>query len=183
MVKLVCKKQKKFLLEKGFFAVESAATVAVVGLLALVVVAIPFLGLRHTNRDTQRKADIAEMVGFMKFGCYIPEAGPGEYDFIDVANELFIKKHGLRKLIKGVAQDPKTGTPSESKYIYVVSVGRDSVNCAIYANLENEYEPITLPITVPTPEAGSGAFRAEEVGWNGSPVYYQFSVKKIDSQE
>jgi len=77
------------------------------------------------------------------------------------------------QFLKNVPKDPKSGNESQSGYRYVVS--ENGTKCAIYANLENENEPITLIITAPTPKGGTGVLRALNDGPNGTPLYYQNS--------
>jgi hypothetical protein len=43
----------------------------------------------------------------------------------------------------------------------------------LYANFENEEEPVTLSITAADPLAGTGVFKATITGPNGSNIYYQ----------
>jgi len=62
----------------------------------------------------------------------------------------------------------------EAFYRYIVT--GDGAKCALYANLENENEKVTLTeIVVPTAGGGTGVLQAAEDGWNGTPKYFQVS--------
>ena len=46
----------------------------------------------------------------------------------------------------------------------------------VYANLEREEEPVTLPlVTAPGPGGGTGVFESTIEGWNGTKKYFQVS--------
>ena len=77
-----------------------------------------------------------------------------------------------KKYLSEIPKDPKTGTETESKYIYIVNI---ESKCAIYANLEHADTPVTLSITTPTPGGGTGVLKAETSGWNGTDLYFQYS--------
>jgi hypothetical protein len=48
--------------------------------------------------------------------------------------------------------------------------------CAVYANLENQDEAVTLlNISTPTPGGGTGVLEATSAGWNDSSKYFQVS--------
>jgi len=105
--------------------------------------------------------------------CYLPQAGPGLYDLTALITEISVKDEHYRQALKGVWQDPKTGTAAMSNYKYLVTADK---KCATYANLENEHTDITLPdLSQPTPGGGNGVLSATEVGPNGSAKYFQVS--------
>ena len=69
-------------------------------------------------------------------------------------------------------RDPRSGSDSESFYRYAVNASTS--RCAVYANLENEEENVTLPgVTMPGPGNGQGVLQASTTGWNGSSKYFQ----------
>lgn len=75
--------------------------------------------------------------------------------------------------MKSLPKDPKMGNETVSGYRYVIA---DAQRCAMYANLENEKEPVTVTgISAPTAGGGTGVLQAGTVGPNGSTKYYQIS--------
>ncbi len=156
----------------GFTLVETLVVIAVIGIIATVVL-VSLSGPRLKTRDAKRKIEISQIGKFLTLSCYLPDDGEGEYDLIPLAEEILDKNPQYSKFLSQVPKDPKTGTETESKYIYVVNT--DGTKCALYANLENESESVTLTITVPTPGGGKGVFKADSPGWNGTPLYYQYS--------
>lgn len=117
--------------------------------------------------------EISQIGRFLTLSCYLPDGGEGEYDLIPLANEIISKYPQDSQYLSNIPKDPKVGTETESKYIYIVNT--DATKCALYANLENSNEPVTLTITIPTPGGGTGVLRATNPGWNGSPLYFQVS--------
>ena len=90
-----------------------------------------------------------------------------------LAQELLAKYPNYEKYLKNITKYPKAGTDTESGYRYIVGDGGNK--CALYANLENEGEEVDLNITEPTPKGGTGVLRANSSGWNGTPLYFQYS--------
>lgn len=165
-------KKVESLQKRGFTLVEILVVVAIIGLLASIIFAT-FTGIKEKARDTKRKAEISQFGKFLTMSCYMPDKGGGEYDLMLLANEILNKYPQYGKFFSSIPRDPKTGTDIESKYIYTVNVA--GTKCALYANLENTKEPITLSITSPTPGGGTGVLKTDSSGWNGTPFYFQLS--------
>jgi prepilin-type N-terminal cleavage/methylation domain-containing protein len=157
---------------QGFTLVETLVVITIIGIIATVMMVF-LLGPRTKARDTKRKVEISQIGKFLTLSCYLPDGGEGEYDLVDLAEELLNKYPQYEKYLSQVPRDPKSGSETESKYIYIVN--SDGSKCALYANLENESEPITLTITTSTPGGGKGVFKSDSSGWNGSPLYYHYS--------
>ena len=157
---------------KGFTLTETLVVIAIIGILATVII-IALVGARDKARDTKRKSEISQIGRLLVgLGCYLPDDGPGEYDLVPLVVELRAKYPEYSKFVSTIPRDPKTGTETESKYIYIVNAEK---KCAVYANLENTKEQVTLTITTPTPGGGTGVLEAEESGWNNTPLYFQYS--------
>jgi prepilin-type N-terminal cleavage/methylation domain-containing protein len=156
----------------GFTLIETLVVISIIGVLASMIIT-SLLGARDKARDMKRKAEISQIGRFLVVSCYSPDAGDGDYDLMPIAEELLTKNPQYGQYLKMIPRDPKSGSDAESGYRYIV--GENGTKCAIYANLENENEPATLNIVVPTPKGGTGVFRASGNGPNGSPLYYQNS--------
>ena len=155
---------------KGFTLLETLVVIAIIGLIGSVV----FVSLNNARRkgaDAKRKIEISQIARFFSISCYIPNAGPGEYDIIELVPELITQYPQYAEYANRIPKDPRSGTDTESKYIYTVNtVGK----CAIFANLENENELVTLPtLTYPTAGGGTGVLEATSSGWNGTHKYFQ----------
>lgn len=160
---------------RGFSLVELLVVIAIIGILATII----FVVLNSTTakaRDTKRKAELSQIGRFLAgSSCYLPNAGPGDYDILTLIDELKLKYPQYAQYANLAPKDPKSGTATQSFYRYVVN--DNAVRCALYANLENADEMITLSgISAPTPGGGTGVLRASAgAGWNGSDKYYQVS--------
>jgi len=156
----------------GFTLIEVLIVVAIIGALATFSIAA-LGGARKKANDAKRKSDLSQ-VGRMLYAasCYVPDAGYGDYDIKDLVAELTAKNPQYAVMAKYLPVDPKTGTDSVSNYRYQAA---PEDHCVIYANFENEGEPITLGLTAPAPNSGSGAFLNSTPGPNGTNIYYQIS--------
>jgi len=157
---------------RGFTLIETLVVIAIIGILASIIL-VSFSNVRERARDVRRKMEISTIGRFLMTSCYLPDGGAGEYDLIPLSQEILSKYPQYSQHLSQVPKDPKTGTATESRYIYTVSA--DGKKCALYGNLENNGEPITLSITAPTPGGGTGVLRASSPGWNGTPIFFQIS--------
>jgi len=158
--------------KRGFTLVEMLIVIAIIGIISSII-SISLFVSRAKARDVKRKSEIAQIGRFLTQSCYLPDSGEGEYDLIPLIAEIIIKYPQRSKYFSQVPRDPRTGTETESKYIYIVDV--DGKKCALYANLENSNEPVTITITNPMPGGGKGVFKTNSPGWNNTDLYYQYS--------
>src|SRR4030042_2524883 len=140
---------------RAFTLIETLVVIAIIGIIATIV-STSLFSARNKARDVKRKAEISQIGRFFVLSCYFPDAGAGDYDLMTIANEYRAKNPQYSQYISVIPRDPKTGTDSESKYRYIVN--DDGSKCALYANLENENEQVTLSIIQPTPKGGGGVF-------------------------
>ncbi len=159
--------------QNGFSLIEILVVIGVIALLA--TIAIVSLGKTTVKaKDTKRKAEIHQMGRLLQFGCRAPQGGVLDIDLLDYANELAAQNPQYANFLNNVPRDPKSGSETQSGYRYVIS--SNGQKCAIYANLENNDEPITISsITEPTAGGGTGVLQSSTTGPNGTNRYYQFS--------
>ena len=96
------------------------------------------------------------------------------YDILDLSSELISANPQYASYVPQIPKDPSV-SPSDtiSRYMYIVDTNG---KCAMYANLENANEAVTLPsISVPTAGGGTGVLETLTDGWNGSSKYFQVS--------
>lgn len=157
----------------GFSLVELLVVLGIIAILASII----FISLgpaRKKARDARRKTDLAQ-IGQMLYAsaCYLPNAGAGDYDIADLVPELKIKYPQMAQYSFLIPKDPLSGSEDKTNYRYQVT---SDGHCAIYANFENEQEPVTLSsLTAPGPNSGTGILKSSTEGPNSTFIYYQIS--------
>lgn len=158
--------------KRGFTLIEILVAFVIVSILAISVLLVVQNTL-NKGKDAARKTDITQM-GRILSACYLPENGGGQYDIVPLLDEIFRVKPQYKAYVRRIPKDPRVGTETQSGYIYIVSA--DGTKCAVFANLENQNEPITLKnLTDPAPGGGSGVLRGNSIGVNGTNIYFQVS--------
>jgi type II secretory pathway pseudopilin PulG len=154
--------------------VEILIVVGIIGVIASIAL-IATNPARKRARDAKRKFELAQIGRFLAgTSCYQPTGGPGEYDLALLYNEITTKNPQIKQMIAKVPRDPRGGSDTETFYTYLLSA--DGKKCALYANLENENEEITIKgLTDPTPGGGSGVLEGSTEGHNGTRIYFQSS--------
>ncbi|MEK7512640.1 MAG: hypothetical protein AAB601_00380 [Patescibacteria group bacterium] len=126
-------------------------------------------------RDARRKFEITNIGRFIIASCPLPDTGPGDYDLSPLIDELRVKYPQYAGGMTSKPRDPLRGTEEETFYRYVVT-GDTPRKCALYANLENKEEPVTIhSLTAPAAGGGTGVLETASPGWNGSIKYFQVS--------
>ncbi len=158
----------------GFTLVYVLVDVPIIGVLATVVKVAVWPALKK-SRDAKRKFELSQIGRFFTGGtCYVPDAGPGDYDLGAVFGEVLAKNPQYAKMISKAPRDPKGGTETETLYRYAVT--EDGRKCALYANLENRNEPVTITgAAAPTPGTGTGVLQAAAPGVHGTTLFFQVS--------
>lgn len=157
----------------GFSLIELLVVIGIIGVLATIAI-VNIFPVTKKARDTKRKADLAQIGRFLSMSCFLPDTGGGEYDLSDLVGQLKIKYPQYAGMLANAPRDPKIGDETNTHYKYLVTA--DAKKCALYANLENEAEPITLgQLTAPAPGGGTGVLSADTEGANGTRIYFQYS--------
>src|SRR3989344_2644320 len=153
--------------KNGFTLIENLVVITIIGIIMSLVL-VNLSGVRKKARDLKRKTDISQIGKLISTSCYVPTAGMGEYDLMELLNEIKVQYPQQASYLNQILRDPKSGTDTDTFYFYKVADTANGTKCVLYANFENENENITLSITEPTPGGGLGVFEALENGWNGS---------------
>lgn len=156
--------------QRGFTLIELLVVISIISILSSIAL-FSLSQARIKARDAERKSEIAQYGRILTASCYTPDAGAGDYDLADVMTEFKNKNTQYAEFLANLPQDPN-GTQTETKYRYVVD---GTGKCALYANLENANEKVTLDITAPTPQGGSGVFEAATPGVNATTKYFHVS--------
>ena len=157
--------------KRGFTLIELLVVVAIIGILGSISM-IALNQARTKARDSERKMEISQFGRILTGNCYLPDAGPGDYDIAEIMPEIAAKNEQYAQYLALVPQDP-SGTATNTLYRYTVSADK---HCVIYANLEYADERVTLTnLTAPTVDAGTGVFESTTAGVNGTTKYFQVS--------
>ena len=157
--------------QHGFSLLELLVVVAIIGILSSVVL-FAANAARVKAKDVKRKAEVSGIGRLITGSCYVPNAGPGNYDIANLVTEFVANNPQYADQVAHIPKDP-SASGAASLYMYIVDVNG---KCAVYANLENGGEDVTLQnISTPTAGGGTGVFEAAGNGWNGSSKYFQVS--------
>lgn len=157
----------------GFTLIEIIIVIVIIGILATVTL-LALAPTQKSANDARRKIEISQIGRLLTVNCYVPDAGEGDYDLLQIVSELKAKYPNYSNFVSQTPRDPSKGSPTESFYRYTVDTIRKK--CAVYANLQTEGEMVTLPdLSLPTPGGGTGVLQAGTPGWNGTTKYFQIS--------
>lgn len=161
---------------RGFTLIEILVVTAIIGVIATLSM-VALAGASRQARDVKRKTAVNQVGRFLSSGtCYVPDGGFGDYDVGALLPEVAAKFPQYAQYLTSIPKDPKGGTDAVTKYRYVVT--EDASACAVYANLENDNEPVTITgVSAPTPGRGTGVLEAATAGPNGTAKYFQASNK------
>ena len=159
--------------QNGFTLIEILVVIGIIGILSSIIL-VSVSSVRIKARDAKRKAEISSIGRMVTLSCYTPSAGPGKYDIADLFSELVLSNPQYASYASQIPKDPSASlSGTKSLYMYIVDGNHQ---CAVYANLENQQEPVTLQnATGPTPGGGTGVTNDTSDGWNGTSKYFQVS--------
>lgn len=164
---------------KGFSLIEILVVIAIIGVLSSISV-VALARARVKARDTIRKTELNQLGRYVNAGGsgiaqYIPATAPQGGDLLELIQAVETAQGSNMFRQKPYDPDFEEGG-TESGYRYLLDGDK---NIAVYANLENDEEPVTLPTyAAPVPRGGSGAWKgtgAYAEGVNGTDKYYQVS--------
>lgn len=158
---------------RAFTLIELLAVIGIIAVLATIVT-VAAAGALKKGRDAKRKSDLSALGRVIYGGCYMPDAGPGEYDLGEILAEVKAKNPQYANFLAKTPRDPKVGTDEDTGYRYILN--EDGSRCVLFGNLENGNEKVTVTgINAPTPGGGTGVLQAADRGVNGTDRYFQVS--------
>lgn len=155
----------------GYSLIELLVAIGIIMILATIA-AVSLFATRGRATDTVRKTDLNQIGRLLwASACYVPTSGAGDYDMQDIVDEFVAANPSAAQYVSQVPRDPKVGTETATGYRYIYDA---SGACAVYANLVNPEEEVTLPgLNAPTAGGGTGVLQGAATGVNGTNRYYQ----------